>query len=174
MDIKREKLWEKDGILVGKITFKNKEKQKTKQYIEMKNRVVLIVSYHNDNIVLLREYRHLQDEVMWRLPAGTLEEGEDPQAGAKRELLEETGFKAGKLTLVKKYEFMGWIKFPIFVYLATKLTKDDESLDFYEKINTETVTIDKAKELAYTSIQEPHHGLGLLQAINYIMNKSII
>lgn len=48
-------------------------------------------------VVLTREYRHGIGQVAYSLPGGTAQEGESPDACARRELLEETGFQAGKL-----------------------------------------------------------------------------
>ena len=44
-------------------------------------------------IVMERQYRHAAKEYLLEVPAGKMEEGEDALAGAKRELLEETGFQ---------------------------------------------------------------------------------
>jgi 8-oxo-dGTP pyrophosphatase MutT (NUDIX family) len=43
-------------------------------------------------IALVRQYRHGLEGISWELPAGALEPGEDPLDGARRELLEETGY----------------------------------------------------------------------------------
>jgi ADP-ribose pyrophosphatase len=50
----------------------------------------------NPWIVVERQYRHAAQQFLWELPAGKLEVGEDPLAGAKRELEEETGYQAKK------------------------------------------------------------------------------
>src|SRR5271166_3810757 len=47
-------------------------------------------------VLLERQYRYAADQVLWELPAGSIDQGESPLAGAKRELLEETGYRAKK------------------------------------------------------------------------------
>src|SRR6266481_3398447 len=62
--------------------------------------VVLCVADGNKNeepqILLIEQYRHAAAQVMWELPAGRIDAGENKLAAAKRELLEETGVKATK------------------------------------------------------------------------------
>jgi 8-oxo-dGTP pyrophosphatase MutT (NUDIX family) len=52
------------------------------------------------NILLVRQYRHGTDQNYWALPGGFIDRGEDPLAAAKRELLEETGYSAKRMTLL--------------------------------------------------------------------------
>src|SRR5690349_4376127 len=47
-------------------------------------------------ILLERQYRYAANAYMWELPAGSVDEGENKLAAAKRELLEETGYTAEK------------------------------------------------------------------------------
>lgn len=51
----------------------------------------------NPRVVLLRQFRHAADGMIWEIPAGRLDPGEVPDACARRELLEEAGMRAGFL-----------------------------------------------------------------------------
>ena len=48
-------------------------------------------------ILLIRQFRHAADGVIWEIPAGRLDPGESPEACAVRELAEETGMRAGRI-----------------------------------------------------------------------------
>lgn len=87
-------------------------------------------------IVVERQYRHAANQFLWELPAGTLDPGEDPLAGAKRELEEETGYVAKKWTpFVEYYASPGFLGESMKIYLAEGLTpghpnpEDDEDIE---------------------------------------------
>lgn len=63
--------------------------------VELRNWVTIVAITADQDIVLVREYRHGTGTVMLELPAGMIEAGEAPLATAQRELLEETGFGGG-------------------------------------------------------------------------------
>jgi len=54
----------------------------------------------NNEVVLIKQYRHGVQEVLWEIPGGVVEDGEDPLEGVKRELLEETGYTASEFIQV--------------------------------------------------------------------------
>ena len=56
----------------------------------------------NNEVVLIRQYRHGVREILWEIPGGVVEDDEDPIGGVKRELLEETGYTAAKFIQVGK------------------------------------------------------------------------
>ncbi|MGD0540091.1 MAG: NUDIX hydrolase, partial [Tepidisphaeraceae bacterium] len=58
---------------------------------------VVILPFLADKVLLIRNYRYAAQNTLIELPAGTLEKGEDPMNCAGRELLEETGYLAGRL-----------------------------------------------------------------------------
>lgn len=59
--------------------------------------VVLVPIDEEGRVLLVRQYRHAAGRFLWELPAGSLESGEDPESGARRECHEELGLIAGTL-----------------------------------------------------------------------------
>lgn len=90
-----------------------------------------------DPLVLIeRQFRHAAQQYLYEVPAGKMEEGEDHLEGAKRELLEETGYKAKKWTkLVRYFASPGFLGEWMQVFLAEDLTpglaepEEDESIE---------------------------------------------
>ena len=77
-------------------------------------------------IVMERQYRHAANRFLWEVPAGKLDAGEDPLAGAKRELEEETGYRAKKWSeLVEYYASPGFLGESMKVFLAEGLVAGD-------------------------------------------------
>ncbi|MGD0627930.1 MAG: NUDIX hydrolase [Terracidiphilus sp.] len=94
-------------------------------------------SKKNPWIVIERQYRHAANQYLWELPAGKLDAGEDPLAGAKRELAEETGYSAKKWKpLVEYYASPGFLGESMKVFTAEGLVagdahpEDDEEIEF--------------------------------------------
>jgi len=91
----------------------------------------------NPWIVIERQYRHAANQYLWELPAGKLDPGEDPLAGARRELAEETGYAAKKWKpFVEYYASPGFLGESMKIFLAEGLVagdahpEDDEEIDF--------------------------------------------
>jgi ADP-ribose pyrophosphatase len=87
-------------------------------------------------VLLVRQYRLPAEAYLWELPAGKLDEGEKPLQAAKRELAEETGYKARTWTkLASFFASPGFVQERMTVYLATDLTEgeatpmDDERIE---------------------------------------------
>ncbi len=79
---------------------------------------------HNDQVVVLRQYRHPVAGHLWEIPAGLLDEpGESPWATAQRELIEEAGLLADEWhTLIDLYSSPGMSSETIRVFLAKGLS----------------------------------------------------
>jgi ADP-ribose pyrophosphatase len=86
--------------------------------------VVLAVddSTATPRVLLERQYRHAAGDYLWELPAGRIDPGEQELHAAKRELLEETGYTAGKWRrILKFFASPGFVAETMAVYLATGL-----------------------------------------------------
>ncbi len=88
--------------------------------------VVLAVeeSRSEPRVLLERQYRYAANDYLWELPAGRIDPGEDELTGAKRELLEETGYTASSWTrALKFYASPGFLDETMAIYLARGLRK---------------------------------------------------
>jgi ADP-ribose pyrophosphatase len=86
-------------------------------------------------ILLERQYRHAAAQYLYEIPAGSLEPGEDPLAGGKRELLEETGYKAKHWSkLVRYYASPGFLGEWMQIFVAEGLTPGDAQPEEDEQI----------------------------------------
>jgi ADP-ribose pyrophosphatase len=89
-------------------------------------------------ILLIRQYRYAAGGPLWEIPAGTLDPGEEPEACARRELLEEAGVTAGRLQrLTSIWTTPGFTDEVIHLYLASGLragTPSRERDEFIEVV----------------------------------------
>ncbi len=83
---------------------------------------VVIFAKKEDKVLLVKQFRYPMKEVLYELPAGKLEKGEDPFEAAKRELEEETGYCANKWTdLGYVYTSPGYSDEKLYLYMAEDL-----------------------------------------------------
>src|SRR5680860_1592410 len=68
--------------------------------IECSNGVLVLAMTRNEEFILVRQFRPALRRSTIEFPAGSIEEGESPEGAAARELLEETGYRAGSLQLL--------------------------------------------------------------------------
>jgi ADP-ribose pyrophosphatase len=99
-------------------------------------------------IVIERQYRHAAGQYLYEVPAGKIDGGEDRLAAAKRELIEETGFRAKKWTKLTRYfaspGFLGeWMQ----VFLAEGLTVGEAQPEADEKLEIYQVRLSKVLRL---------------------------
>ncbi|MGI9037025.1 MAG: NUDIX hydrolase, partial [Pyrinomonadaceae bacterium] len=79
------------------------------------------------------------------LPAGSLENGENPETGALRELEEEIGAAAGKIEILTEfYVSPGFLSGKMFVFLATDLSETAQNLEADELLSIEKITFSQA------------------------------
>jgi 8-oxo-dGTP pyrophosphatase MutT (NUDIX family) len=99
-------------------------------------------SKKNPWIVMERQYRHAANQYLWELPAGKIDAGEEPLAGAKRELIEETGYRAKKWSpLVEYYPSPGFLGETMKVFLAEGLRAGEAHPEEDEEIELRLIRL---------------------------------
>ena len=92
--------------------------------------VAILPVLSENEVVLIRQYRSAVDRYIYELPAGTREEGEDIRHTAERELIEETGFRAGCWTFMTAFwSSPGILTEKIYIYRADDLTAGDSATE---------------------------------------------
>jgi len=97
---------------------------------------------HDGGIWFVRQYRHPAGMELLEIPAGTLEEGEDPLDCVVRECREEVGLTPARVTLLGScYLAPGYSSEKIWIYLAEELTPDPLPGDDDEDITVEKIQL---------------------------------
>jgi ADP-ribose pyrophosphatase len=127
---------------------------KTERDVIRHNGSVVILALDNSKnkknplIVMERQYRHAANQFLWELPAGKIEAGEDPLEAAKRELAEETGYRATKWKpLVEYYASPGFLGEAFKVFVAEGLEAGDTAPDEDERIELRLVKLSELLEM---------------------------
>jgi len=111
--------------------------------------VTVLPLSEDGRVCLIRNYRVAVEQTLYELPAGTLEPGEDPRETARRELAEETGYRADAIEkLAEFYTTPGVLDEVMHLYLATGLTAGPMRLESGEDIEPQAVPWDEALAMA--------------------------
>ena len=110
-----------------------------------------IVAVDGDgSVALVHQFRHAAGGFLWEIPAGTLEHGEAPLACAKREIIEETGFKARKWKkLVSFYPAPGISTEFMHIFLASGLVPKPTKLDQDEYLEKHIVSFSRLQKMIF-------------------------
>ncbi len=119
-------------------------------YLTGPGEAVATVALTDDGCVLLtRQYRHPLRQVIWDLPAGAMQPDEDPAQAARRELEEETGYRASELIkLVYFNQFPGSMNIGTHLFLARQLEWVGQRLDPGEELEVMAMPFERALEMA--------------------------
>ncbi len=133
---KVKEIYKGDFVSLKIIEGKLKGQNIKREIVVFSNTVSVLPLIEKDKIILIKQYRAPAEKELWEIPAGKLDKNEDPEKGAKRELEEETGFKAGKLEQIAEfYKSPGYCTEYMYVFRATFLEKTKQRLDDGEIID---------------------------------------
>lgn len=107
-----------------------------------------VLYVENGKVLLVRQYRYAYGESIYEIPAGKLNEGEDPMQAAARELEEEAGIQAEKFELLfVNYPTPGYTNEKIYIYRAHGAKKTQAHLDEGEFLDAEFLPLEKVREM---------------------------
>lgn len=110
--------------------------------------VVILAFTPDDRILLIKNRRYAVGQILLELPAGTLEKNEDPINCAGRELLEETGYLAGRLKSIGNFfTSPGILSEKMYCYAAYDLQQSTAAPEEGEEIELLVVPFDEAIEM---------------------------
>lgn len=95
--------------------------------------VFVVPHFENGDTMLVRQWRNAWDQSSWEVPAGTFNEGEEPLGCAHRELAEETGLRAGRMTSLGMVRGAAVLVGRAHLYLAEELTEAERTPETYEQ-----------------------------------------
>jgi ADP-ribose pyrophosphatase len=124
-----------------------------KDVVRHNGSVVMLAVDESENpsdphVILERQYRHAAGQFLLELPAGSRDPGESPLAAAKREMIEETGYRARRWTMLLKYfaspGFLGeWMQ----IFLARDLREGEAHPELDEQIEILRTPLSEAMKL---------------------------
>lgn len=125
-----------------------------------------VLYIENDAVLLVKQYRYAYGEVLYEIPAGKLEKGEDPSLAALRELEEEAGIKAEQAELLYvDYPTPGYTNEKIYIYEVKSGVKTKQNLDDGEFLTAEFIPLERAKQMLKTG--EIKDGKTIIALLSY-------
>nr|WP_218645015.1 NUDIX hydrolase [Aquitalea sp. LB_tupeE] len=120
----------------------------SREYILHPGAVAILALTADRQLVLERQYRYPAGRVFVEIPAGKIDPNEAPALTARRELLEETGYRAGRwLHLGTAYPCIGYSNEQISYYLAEDLELGERELDEGEFLEVFTLPLEQVMQM---------------------------
>jgi ADP-ribose pyrophosphatase len=130
LDVRRDKVRLPNGAEV------------TREYVVHPGAAMVVPLLADGQVLLVRQYRYPLHRAFIEFPAGKIDPGEDPRQTAERELIEETGYRAGNFTeLTTIHNAIGYSDERIVLYLAEDLTVGEQELDEHEFVELFTAPL---------------------------------
>lgn len=138
-------------LRVDKLEMPNGNIKEEYYVLEYPTWVNMVALTEDNEIIFVKQYRHGAGQIMVELPAGVVEENEDPEIAARRELLEETGYAFDQITYVCELFANPATSGNItYTYLLTGGRKvQEQDLDPSEDIEVVLMDLEEAKQFLF-------------------------
>ncbi|HMQ02835.1 MAG TPA: NUDIX hydrolase [Pyrinomonadaceae bacterium] len=148
-----------DEIRDGDVEYK-------REIVVHKGSAVVLPVFDDGTVALVRQYRHAAGKHLLEICAGTLNAGEDPELGARRELEEEIGVTAGKIEKLGEFWVSpGFLTEKMHLYLASELTETQQNLEADEILTVERHSLNVLVEMAANGeIEDAKTIVGIIMA----------
>jgi ADP-ribose pyrophosphatase len=136
-----------------------------REIVQHPGAVAIVPMISPDEVVMIKQFRHCVRKAVWEIPAGTLEPDESPIDCARRELEEETGYRAaGMNPLGGFYTSPGFCNEFLYLFLATELEPCELKLDSDEQLEVHKMSLKEAfRKLEDGDIVDAKTIIGLLR-----------
>ena len=109
-----------------------------REIVEHNGGVIILGVTKDGRIPMIKQYRKAAEQVMFELPAGKLEKGEDPAEAALREFKEETGYTAERIRRIASFfPTVGYSEEVLHIFFAEGLSEGETDFDDNESIDIE-------------------------------------
>ena len=174
--IKRERVYEGAFLSVRRDTVRVDMKtgpiEAVREVVDHVPAVVLVPVDAQGNVLLVRQYRWAIESLLLEAPAGRLEQGEEPEDGARRELREETGHAAGRLFRMGGFWMApGYSTEYMYAFLATDLRADPLPADEDEDIEVVPTPWKDIPDLIRNGIIQDSKSTSALQMAYFLFQK---
>jgi len=141
-----------------------------REVVEHPGGVGIVPVTADKKILMVRQYRYPMGETLLEIPAGKLDNGEDPLECAVRELSEETGCTAGRfIDLGATYPSPGFCRETLYIYLALDLQPGRMHLDENELLSVEAIPINELIDMIMANkLPDAKSIIGILKAAEYL------
>jgi 8-oxo-dGTP pyrophosphatase MutT (NUDIX family) len=113
--------------------------------VHFRHRAIGVVPLVDDRVLLVGQYRYALDRYSWEMPEGGGNFDEDPEAAARRELAEETGYTGGEWREIWRGDLSNSVTDEVaFIFVATGLVPGPSAPEGTERIETRWVPFDEA------------------------------
>jgi ADP-ribose pyrophosphatase len=123
----------------------------TREVVWHAGSVVVLARLPDGRVLLVRQFRYAAGGPLWELVAGGVEPGESLRAAARRELLEETGYRTRRVTrLLEFFPSPGILSERMHLFQAVDLTRSDARPEPDERIRVGIFTLEQIRKMLRT------------------------